>query len=62
MELCGGNAMLFYGVSTILSFNALVILLLQVRFSRWQPWDQYLVLDTDYETFSGKENENKTQN
>jgi len=25
---------------------------LQVRFSRWQPWDQYLVLDTDYETFS----------
>jgi len=25
---------------------------LQVRFSRWQPWGQYLVLDTDYDTFT----------
>jgi len=25
---------------------------LQVRFSRWQPWGQYLVLDTDYDSFT----------
>merc|ERR1712198_761285 len=25
---------------------------LQVRFSKWQPWGQYLVLDTDYDSFT----------
>jgi len=25
---------------------------LQVRFSKWQPWGQYLVLDTDYDTYT----------
>lgn len=25
---------------------------LQVRFSRWQPWGQYLVLDTDYTSYT----------
>ena len=30
-------------------------LYLQVRFSRWQPWGQYLVLDTDYDSFTGKQ-------
>jgi len=25
---------------------------LQVRFSKWQPWGQYLVLDTDYENYT----------
>jgi apolipoprotein D and lipocalin family protein len=25
---------------------------LQVRFSKWQPWGQYLVLDTDYTSYT----------